>query len=146
MKNMQPKQSYNLRTLFPWILLLILSIGVISCETDDPFEDPAANREPYLGVWQVSESGGMLGNQSYSVEITAGNQLDEIIIEGLYNESQSRVVALITGLSLSIPSQSSAGITYEGSGQANANFLQIRINYTADDGAGPDNVEAILSP
>lgn len=143
---MQKKFSHNIKSLFPWLLLLVFSIGVISCETDDPFEDPAANRARYLGTWQVSESGGMLGNQAYSLEITEGDQLDEIIIEGLYNESQSRVVALVSGLSLTIPNQSSAGLTYEGSGQANANFLQIRINYTADDGAGPDNVEAILSP
>jgi len=124
------------------VLLLVVS----ACETDDPNEDPAANRDQFIGVWQVTENTGINHPQFYQVNIVAGTADDQIFIEGLYNESNSRIEATISGLNLSIPSQISDNISYIGSGMANTDYSQIDLNFTADDGSGPDNVEAVLVP
>ncbi len=126
-------------------LILLLSISY-ACAPDDTSEDPLANRAEYLGVWQVTENTGINHPQFYSVNISAGTQDDEIVIAGLYNEAGTNVVALISGNSLSIPSQNSNGISFQGSGQANASFSQISLSFTANDGSGPDNIEAVLVP
>lgn len=128
-----------------WSLgVLILFLG--ACETDDPNEDPAANRDKYLGLWQVTENTGINHPQFYQVSIVAGDADDEIVIQGLYNEPNSKVAALIAGSQLTIPSQISEGVSYLGSGTANADFTQIALSFTADDGSGPDQVEAVLVP
>ena len=84
--------------------------------------------------------------QFYQVNIVAGDADDEIVIEGLYNEVNSKVVALVTGTQISIPNQNSAGVTYVGSGTANADYSQIALSFTANDGSGPDQIEAVLVP
>lgn len=126
--------------------MLLSSIFFTACEVDDGNEDPLANRAKYLGVWQVTENTGINHPQFYSVNISAGTQDDEIVIAGLYNESATRVVALISGNSLSIPNQNTASLNFQGSGQANAAFSQISLSFSADDGSGPDNIEAVLVP
>lgn len=136
----------SLRIKF-WVPVILLLLSVTySCAPDNGTEDPTANRAKYLGVWQVAENTGINHPQFYSVNISAGNQDDEIVIAGLYNETGTNVVALVSVNSLSIPNQSSAGISFQGSGQANASFSQISLSFTANDGSGPDNIEAVLVP
>jgi hypothetical protein len=136
----------SLRTRI-WLPLLIALIAITSaCETDDGSEDPLANRAKYLGVWQVTENTGINHPQFYPVNISAGAEADEIIITGLYNESGTRVEAIISVNTLSIPSQNTGGVSFQGSGQANASFSQISLSFTANDGSGPDNIEAVLVP
>ncbi len=117
---------------------------VLACEPEDTTEDPLSIRDKYLGSWQVTENTGINHPQFYSVTIIAGDDDEEVVIEGLYNESRTRVAALVSGTQLSIPVQSSAGINFSGSGNANADYSQIALSFVADDGSGPDNVEAVL--
>ncbi len=142
------KRKRNLKNSAWWkyALTALLFSFLIACEEDNPFEDPSANRDNYLGTWQVTENTGINHPQFYSINITAGTQDDEIVIQGLYNEPQVRVAGVVSGNSLSLPSQQSQGVNFVGSGTANADFSQIQITFTADDGAGPDVVEAVLVP
>lgn len=135
----------NLRVKLWASLILLLSI-TSACAPDNNTEDPLANRAKYLGVWQVTENTGINHPQFYSVNISAGTQDDEIVIAGLYNEAGTNVAALVSGNVLSIPNQNSDGIIFQGSGQANASFSQISLSFTANDGSGPDNIEAVLVP
>lgn len=124
--------------------LLTTAIIFTSCAED---EDPVGiTRDDYLGVWQVSENTGWNAPQNYSVEIITGSADDEIIIEGLYNVANTQVICIVNGTALSIPSQNTEGILFSGLGSANSDFDQISLSFTADDGSGEDNVEAVLIP
>ncbi len=140
-KRSQKNKWFRLLGLFSFLLL-----SLVACEQDDPFEDHIANRGRYLGVWQVTENTGINHPQFYSVNISAGTQDDEIVIAGLYNEPNTRVAALVSGNSITIPNQTTDGIFFSGDGSANSDFSQILLSFTADDGSGPDVVEAVMVP
>ena len=128
------------------ITLIFALVLMVGCEEDDPLENPLDVRANYLGVWQVTENTGVNHPQFYSVNISAGTDDDEIIISGLYNEPNVRLGAIISGANMSIPLQSSEGINFSGNGTANSNYSQIQVTFTADDGSGPDVVEAVMVP
>ena len=128
------------------IFMMLALVVLVGCEEDDPLENPLDVRANYLGVWQVTENTGVNHPQFYSVNISAGTDDDEIIISGLYNEPNVRLGAIISGANMSIPLQSSEGINFSGNGTANSNYSQIQVTFTADDGSGPDVVEAVMVP
>jgi len=123
----------------------VLSIFLVSCQDDNGDDNPGSVRDDYLGVWECVENTGVAAPQFYTVNVTAGNGSDKIIINGLYNISGTEVSATIDGLNVSIPSQTSEGISFSGSGQANSDIDQLNLNFTANDGSGNDNVEAVLT-
>lgn len=125
-----------------WVVPLLLV--VVACEEDqsDPTIDFIAE---YTGTWDVIENTGINAPQVYEVQITRGSGDNEIVINGLYNISNTAVTASINEFSLTIPNQQSESIHFEGSGEANADFDQITLNFTADDGSGDDEVEAVLT-
>lgn len=125
-------------------LYLLLALGLWSCAEDQGPESPGAIRDNYLGIWQVSENTGRNAPQIYQVEILAGTGESEIIIEDLYNVSGTQVEALVDGTDLNIPNQSSQNITFSGSGRASNNYRRIDLNFTANDGTGPDAVAAVM--
>lgn len=135
------KRLPNRAVLFCLLPLLFLVAG---CEPDNQDEDPLSIRDKYLGSWKVTENTGINHPQFYTVNIVAGDTEDEVVIEGLYNLSNTKVAAQISGIQLSIPNQRSAEVNFIGSGSANADYDQIALSFTADDGSGPDNVEAVL--
>lgn len=124
--------------------LLSLALLTVACEPDNGEEGPATIRDKYVGSWQVTENTGINHPQFYSLTIRAGLEDDEIVLEGLYNLQNTRVVALVSGTQLSIPNQVSDEVNFVGTGSANADYDQIALSFTADDGSGPDNVEAVL--
>ncbi len=127
-------------------LSAVISLAVISCQQDDDNDDNPGNvRDNYLGVWDCVENTGFSAPQFYTIDIIAGSESSEIIITGLYNISGTQVQATVDGLMISIPSQTSEGIAFSGSGQANADFNQVNLNFTANDGSGNDVVEAVLT-
>lgn len=126
-------------------MALLLGTVLTSCEEDDDINDVNL-RDDYLGTWNANETTGWNAPQFYSVEINRGAASDEILIEGLYNNPDIEVAATVSGFDLSIPSQTSDSIQFSGSGQANADFDQITINFTANDGTGNDEVKAVLTP
>lgn len=144
--NHTPTKRKRSNSIWKPILLIWAILFIAGCEEDDPLEDPFAIRSKYIGTWQVTENTGINHPQFYTVSIVAGSEVDEIVIEGLYNEPRTRVAALISTTSLSIPNQSTEGINFIGNGSANADYSQIQLTFTADDGSGPDVVEAVLVP
>jgi|AACY02.2.fsa_nt_gi hypothetical protein len=125
--------------LFFWAAL-----SLVACAEDEDLPIPSDQRDPYLGTWDVNENTGFGAPQFYTINISTGGADDEIVLEGLYNLTATRVVAIVDGTQLSIPQQNTAGIIFQGSGQANADFDQIALSFSADDGAISDNVEAVL--
>lgn len=146
MKAIQLKKNLKTKLWRLAALFAIIGLGLSGCAEDDPLEDPSANRDRYLGVWQVTENTGINHPQFYAVNIVAGSQDDEIIIEGLYNEPSTRVDAVVSGTAMTIPNQNTAGINFIGDGTANTDFSQLLVTFTANDGSGQDVVEAVMVP
>ena len=126
-------------------LLSLAFMFILACEPDEDPDDPAGLRDEYLGKWNVQETYGWNAPQSYTVNISEGAEADQIIINGLYNQPQAAVKAAVDGLNINIPQQTTAEIDFWGSGQANADFDQISLNFYANDGAGLDSVKAVLT-
>ncbi len=114
-----------------------------SCEPDN--EDNNINRrDDYLGIWDCVENSGISAPQFYVVDIISGTASSEIIINGLYNISNTLVKAEIDELKISIPAQVSENISFSGSGLANAHVDQINLSFIANDGRGDDVIKAVL--
>tara|TARA_R110002096_G_scaffold81187_1_gene189509 strand:- start:167 stop:571 length:405 start_codon:yes stop_codon:yes gene_type:complete len=125
------------------LIVVLLSVIMISCEEDSL---PGENyQDQFVGNWNVLEKTGINSPQNYVVEIVRGATQNEIFIKGLYNNPSIMVKAELFGLELDIPFQTSDGISFIGSGQANIGFDQVTINFRANDGSGEDQVNAILS-
>ncbi|MDZ7848903.1 MAG: hypothetical protein U5L96_20460 [Owenweeksia sp.] len=131
----------NLKIFF---LVAAMATLNLACEVDP--DVPENLRDEYLGQWDVNETTGWDAPQFYPVNIKAGTADDVIIIEQLYNVSGTQVRAMVSGFNLNIPLQTSQGIEFKGDGQANSDFDQLSINFTANDGTGPDDIEAVLTP
>ncbi len=127
--------------LFALVALLVVS----GCTADNDGDQPVNYQDRYIGEWDCEEVTGINAPQFYTVLIEEGSTEEEIIIKNLYS-SDSRLQASISGLSLSIPTQVSQNITFDGSGSANADFGHIELNFSADDGGTTDQVRAILRP
>lgn len=107
------------------------------------FPDPAAQ---YHGTWQVKEETGFSAPQSYTMTITEDTSAQgDILIKGLYNVSGTAVSATVNGTDINLPNQRSEGIQFFGYGTANEDFTQLDLQFTANDGAGPDEVRAQAS-
>lgn len=129
---------------FKYMAFLTLLLVVVSCAEENDPNDPGSIQDQYLGVWNVTENTGNNSPQFYTVEILAGADENSIVIEDLYNDADVQVSANIQGTQISIPLQNTAGYTFSGNGSANADFDQISLSFTVNDGSGDDNVEAIL--
>lgn len=134
-----------MKTSFKYGLGLILASSfLVSCEAD---EDPTPQdyQAEYIGTWDCNEKTGVNSPQFYEVNISAGSTSNSIIINNLYQSGTAVKATISGGFSLDIANQVSENINFVGSGSANANFGQITLNFTADDGsATPDVIEAIL--
>jgi hypothetical protein len=122
------------------LLLLItgLVITFISCEDDlfdDPFADPV---DKFLGTWKCNETEVPPdGLWVYDVVITRNPQNStEILISNFNLQGASeRAKALITGNSLTIPTQLICDNTIEIKGSGNFRNGEITLTYTTLDGA-----------
>lgn len=126
------------------IPVLVLCLISLSCERDTTLSTVDYQSE-YIGVWDCNERTGMNAPQFYEITITAGPSDNSIIINNLYHNGTAVNAIISSGFTLDIPDQSSNNISFIGTGSANADFQQITLNFTANDGAsGNDDVEAIL--
>ena len=102
------------------------------------------NRDELLGTWLESAS----GPQAYKVTIGIGQGADDVFISNFYNlgsTTQARMIANGDG-TLSLPSQTlPGGILVTGSGSTNNSLSQMYLNYTADDGAQTEAVQATFT-
>ena len=87
-----------------WVVPLLLV--VVACEEDqsDPTIDFMAE---YTGTWDVIENTGINAPQVYEVQITRGSGDNEIVINGLYNISNTAVTASISEFSLTSKAKAS---------------------------------------
>lgn len=116
----------------------------VSC-TQEPDLGDIDYQERYAGRWSCEEKTGINAPQFYDVQIEMGTDPTEIVIKNLYN-SPTSISANIAELNFSIPTQASNSITFTGTGKANADFEQIVLNFTANDGSAEDKVQAVLRP
>jgi len=132
----------------PRAFFTILAAGMlgVGCIEDPDIVNMETDRSQYLGTWEVTESEGFSAPQKYSLVISADTGAKGIILEGLYNIPGTRVRASVQGRDLNIPNQESEGIQFFGYGKASAAFDRIDLNFTANDGSGPDQVEARALP
>jgi hypothetical protein len=122
------------------LLLLItgLVITFISCEDDlfdDPFADPV---DKFLGTWKCNETEVPPdGLWVYDVVITRNPQNSTEILISNFNlqGAGERAKALVTGNSLTIPTQLICDDTIEIKGSGNFRNGEITLTYTTLDGA-----------
>jgi hypothetical protein len=122
------------------LLLLItgLVITFISCEDDmfdDPFADPV---DKFLGTWKCNETEVPPdGLWVYDVVITRNPQNSTEILVSNFNlqGAGERARALVTGNSLTIPTQLICDDTIEIKGSGNFSNGEITLTYTTLDGA-----------
>gem|GEM_PF-442403 len=145
-KGIAPRHRKSNQRLAGKVTILVTFLFLVACAEEPGPNDPSSIRDNYLGQWLVTENSGRFAPQSYSVEIIAGAADSEMVIEGLYNLPDTRVRATVDGLSLAIPNQTTGGVNFKGSGTSNADYDQVALTFTADDGTGADNVEAVMVP
>lgn len=125
-------------------LVVLFSALIISCEPDN--DSGIIIRDDLIGIWDVNETKGNAAPQFYVVRIKEGIGDDEILIEDLYNTLGTEVLAKVDGPNLNIPQQQTGGVSFNGFGLIQTDLSSISLEFTANDGTGDDQVEAILTP
>lgn len=147
MKKRKMKTKNNI--LGTWIksvfAIFCLAYLVTSCAADEDLNEPQSFQEKYVGVWDCEENTGNNAPQFYTVTISAGTSEEDLIISNLYN-LPTTLNAVISGINISIPTQTSNGLVFSGSGKANADFEQISLTFSVNDSATADQVTALLHP
>lgn len=121
--------------------LIAIVLFLQACETD---QDDQSTREDFLGQWTCTEIEGELAPQTYAIEIYAIGLGNAVGIRGLYNQGNNFVLnGEISGRTIMLPLQMVGGITFGGSGTMTSELDEIKLNFTANDGSGNDQVKAI---
>ena len=128
-----------LRLSYP---LLFLSFLLVSCTDDNPVAPDVDPKVKFIGSWNVKEEigGQVTGNYPSTVTTDASNS-SRIQIGNIYNlGSAQSIKALVINNSLDISQQTITGVIISGTGIYSGNgFI---LNYTANDGTGPQSVKA----
>jgi hypothetical protein len=124
--------------------LVLLCFLLAGCVTDTVDEDLS-------GSWTCKETSdifslkGTKGTSVYQVSITRdASDSDVYYMDNFYKlGSGVKVTALVTGNTITIPSQESDGFAFAGTGTIDGSFNTINMTYTADDHGGTvDHVTA----
>lgn len=114
---------------------------MISCEPDDPDDDPAA-RSKFVGNWICVESSQL----TYSVVISesASNDYEVFLANFHHLGVNEKAVGAIAGYTITIPEQLMCDGDYivKGSGIMAANQKTISFQYVATGGATTDTIHA----
>ena len=130
--------------MYRFSLLIVLVLGFTACEKDE--DDPDFDfRDEYVGDWNAQFNSTEFSTQTYTVSISkVDDNPDQVRISGFYNmDGVHSVVANVSDNDIVIGSQTVNNITFEGTGNSNADYSTINLTYTAFDGAETDNVTAI---
>lgn len=123
-------------------LILTIAIGslfLVSCAEDTDISTTASD---FVGTWTCNETSGDFSPRTYTVNIMTNGS--SISIHGLYSSNVS-LNANVYGASLEIPTQSSGGITFAGSGSINSSKNRIDLSFSANDGSGTDDVVVYMT-
>lgn len=137
-----------------FILVLFIGTFVYSCKPDDPVEPvPEDPRDKITGTWKCEETSEVFGPTTYTVSLK-NHETDssKIWIENIYNlstsESKKSVYAILSNMTLSIPTQTVVNDAQiiAGNGTISSNYKTINFTYTANDGSGDlDHVTAVYT-
>lgn len=124
---------------------LITTLLLFSACTPDN-ETTGDDRDSFTGGWTCKDSSKSTGDVQplYSVNIAKSGTADTVIIYNFYNLGGSTsVIALVSGNSIVIPTQTDD--SYQMSGSGLYSHDAITINYTAKLGNATDNGVAVYS-
>ncbi len=125
-------------------LFLSSALIVSSCAEDET--DPGFSRIDYVGNWTMVETSGPNAPQNYIVNISAGQEENEIKIKNFGNQGSTHtVVATVDATSFAIPDQTRDNIQYVGLGFPDGDLTQVRLEYSQNDGTGAAEVRATMS-
>lgn len=131
----------NREVVFAMISALLL---FSACTPDN--ETTGDDRDSFTGGWTCKDSSKTTGDVQplYSVNIAKSGTADTVIIYNFYNlGGNTSVIALVSGNSIVIPSQTDDSYLMSGSGLYSHDA--ITINYSAKLGNATDNGVAVYS-
>ena len=127
-------------------LISSLFLIMYSCNPDDDNIDNVSDdaRDKITATYDCNETSQIYAkstkdiNSHYIVEIDKDTSTtDKVYIANFYNLGIDKdVTASMSGLTITIPTQTTDGIVFKGSGTIASNYKTIEWNYTADDGSG----------
>jgi hypothetical protein len=122
------------------IALLLVAFVIVfdSCEKTDEDGPTTSDRDAFIGDY-AAESTGPGGNRNFTLHITASASApDQIKMVNFDGGNGTAIFATVSGTSMTIPSQSVSGESYQGNGSINGKNLSI--TFSVDDGQGtPEN-------
>ncbi|OFX24786.1 MAG: hypothetical protein A2033_03920 [Bacteroidetes bacterium GWA2_31_9] len=135
-------------------LVVFISTLIYSCKPDEPIEpEPEDPRDKITGTWTCKETSEDFGATTFTVSLrNHSSDNSKIWIDNIYNlstsESTRSVYAILSDMSLSIPSQTVVNDAQiiTGNGSISSNYKTINFSYTANDGSGDlDHITAIFT-
>jgi hypothetical protein len=128
---------------FKYFLLVLISASILtSCAPDDDLQ--IDDRDKFIDAWTCNDSSNVFGSSAYTVTVERKGDIDSVRMKNFYNLGSSNFVyGLVSGSSITIPSQISDGITINGTGIFSNN--SFNINYTAKDGSVTDVGKAVYT-
>lgn len=119
--------------LLPVILVITLAVLLHSCSSDDTAEPniPGADRDKYVGNWICTETYSGQAPTTFTINIQKHGEDDTLNVFNFNNlGSQFYAVWLVSGNSVTIPSQNITGFSVSGSGF----YINEKINLTYNSG------------
>ena len=121
------------KNLFLPLLLIILAISLHSCSSDDTAEPniPGADRDKYTGNWICTETYSGQAPTTFTINVQKHGEDDTLFVYNFNNlGAQFYAVWLVSGNSVTIPSQNVSGFQISGSGF----YVNEKINLTYNSG------------
>ncbi len=131
---------------FREVAYALISTLLLSSACTPDNETTGDDRDSFTGGWTCKDSSKSSGDVQplYSVNIAKSGTADTVIIYNFYNLGGSTsVIALVSGNSIVIPTQTDD--SYQMSGSGLYSHDAITINYTAKLGNATDNGIAVFS-
>jgi hypothetical protein len=130
------------------ILSILCFLGLIvffdSCsKQEDAVPETTASSNKFAGEWYLSENSSLYGNSTYKLKVTDSTNTTYIFFEYLYG-FHTKVKAITSGNSISIPSQIIEGNDVSGSGSL-VNSTRISLTYYVNSGLTKETLTAVLT-
>ena len=119
--------------LLPVILFITLAVLFHSCSSDDTAEPniPGADRDKYVGSWICTETYSGQAPTSFTINVQKHGEDDTLYVYNFNNlGSPFYAIWLVSGNSVTIPSQNVSGFSISGSGF----YVNEKINLTYNSG------------
>jgi hypothetical protein len=127
---------------FTILFISLLTIGLISCQSDEAVSPQQDERDKFIGTWNVSSNGSVSGPLNYSIVISASSSNPAQILMDQFDFRSPGVITTgdVAGNNIVIYPQLINGDTINGTGNyANS---KITFTYTVKDGIETDVVTA----